>query len=202
MTLRSLLALSVLALASCGSVGVVGDDFGGPPRPRRAFPAQTLEGIVYARARFADHVAEFGEDLIEEASVVPIRLSMQVQGPGADVAQIVLQPSQMGLRLVLSDGAVLLPVEIDDVVESLDEEVAAKVRAASFRGGLLRGTPTEGYVFFGIKPSTEFAMSGRIIKHASRGVLRSLDVADALLAFKIAVGSDDTKSPFYVGIER
>lgn len=202
MVLRTLVAASLLVLAGCGSVGVEGAEFGGPPRAHRDFPPQTLEGIVYAQARFTDHATEFGADLIEEARVVPIRLKMQLRGRGANEAQILLNPARMGLRLVLPDGAVLAPVSLDDVAKVLDDDVAAKVRKAAFRGGLLHSDPTEGYLFFSLQPPTEFAMSGRVVRHAHQGVVRSLDVADSLLAFKIAIGGDDTQSPFYVGIER
>jgi hypothetical protein len=202
MTSRLLLVLSALAFASCSSVAVVGEELGGPPRDRRAYPPQTLEGIVYAQARYADHVAEFGQDLVEDAAVVPIRLRVQLRGQGAGEAQILLDPSRMNLRLVLADGAALQPVPFDDFAGVLDDEAAAAVRKLAFRGGLLEEQATEGYVFFALRPPAEFAMASRVVRHGDRGIVRSFDITSSLLAFDAAIGSGGQRRPFYVGIER
>ncbi|MCA8977475.1 MAG: hypothetical protein KDC98_22320, partial [Planctomycetes bacterium] len=159
MSVRMIVTLSLLVFAGCSSVGVEGVEFGGPPSAHRRFPALSPEGIVYGQARYADHVADLGVDLIEVARVVPVNLMVRLHRAGGAELHMV-DPSRMHLRMILSDGSVMESVGVDQVVADLDEEIAAKVRARSFRGGLLEEQPKEGYVFFGITPPTKFEMSG------------------------------------------
>ena len=163
------------------------------------FPAQSLEGIVYAQAAFdGDYDETFGTDLIERG-VVPVRVTMQLRGEGQASAQVLIKPGRMRARLYLLDGTALPHVPADRVAAALKEKPARRVRRHAFHGGLLGATPSEGYLFFSLQPQEAFEADGRIVRHADGSVERRLDLAHSLLAFDVMV--EDTPQPIYVGIQ-
>lgn len=200
MTSRICSALLLLVAGGCGGISVSGNEFGGPPKSFRGFPSLTLEGIVYAEARYTDHAADLGIDLVEYERVLPILLQVRLRGQGADEAQIVLKPARMDLRLVLPDGTVLRPAYVDDIASRQDEEIGKRIRSRAFKGGLLEQEPTEGYVLFALQPAEQFEVSGREIRHVRDGVVRTFDLAKSLLAFDLSIG-ESTITPFYVGVQ-
>lgn len=201
---RSHLLVLALLLAGCGSSGVQGEDFGGPPTALSGFPPQSIEGIVYAQARYADHARELGVDLLSSDGIIPIKLKVLLRGSGQQEAQIYLNPERMNLRMYLPDGTILRSLSTDDVVSQVSrEKVAQVIRDSAFRGDLLSTTGIEGYVFFRLRPRDEFEVDGRRLRHASRGVTHSMDLTDSLIAFDLSVETGgNLLQPFYVGIQR
>ena len=101
------------------------------------FPAQSLEGIVYAQAAFdGDYDETFATDLIERG-VVPVRVTMQLRGEGQESAQVLIKPGRMRARLYLLDGTALPHVPADRVAAALKEKPARRVRRHAFHGGLI-----------------------------------------------------------------
>lgn len=196
-------SLLLSLVSACGSVSVEGTDLGAPPSSLRGFQPQNFAGIVYAEARYADHETALDVDLVDEEQTVPIQLKVQMQGRGAQEAQIMLNPRRMDLRLLLPDGTEIRSVDSDGVAERQDDDVATLIRDRAFRGGLLQqGKPSEGFLFFPLQPDAEFDIEGRVIKHLSGGIVRSFDLADSLLAFNLSIGAAGEVQPFYVGIQR
>jgi len=200
--MRSLLPLLVAAgLAGCSSTpSIVASSPGVPSFAFDGFPAQSLEGIVYAQAAFdGDYEETFDADLVAYG-IVPIQVTMQLRGEGQDNAQILIKPGRMGARLYLLDGTALPMVPADQVAAALKEKAARRVRSAAFQGGLLGPEPTEGTLFFSLHPQNAFRTRGRKVVHMDRGIERELDLAHSLLAFDVTV--EDSPTPFFVGIQR
>ena len=197
--MRLLCALiSAFVFSGCASSSLVVSEVVGSTTAFDGFPAQSLEGILYAQAAFdGDYDETFGTDLIERG-VVPVRVTMQLRGKGQESAQILIKPGLMGARLYLLDGTALPPVPADRVAAALKEKHARRVRKHAFQGGLLGATPSEGYLFFALQPQEAFEADGRIVRHTDRGVVRRLDLAHSLLAFDVMV--EDAPQPIYVGI--
>ena len=195
------LLIAALGLAACGSSGaIVVTEVTQTAPTFDGFPAQALEGIVYAQAAFdGDYDETFLTDLVERG-IVPVRVTMQLRGEGQENAQILIKPGRMGARLYLLDGTALPHVSADQVAASLKEKSARLVRKHAFQGGLLGAMPNEGYLFFSLSPPEDFEAHGRTVLHRDGPIERSLDLAHSLLAFDVMI--ENTPKPFYVGIQR
>jgi len=193
--------VSALGFAGCASSdAIVVSEAADSANAFDGFPAQSLEGIVYAQAAFDGNYEDtFESDLIDRG-VVPVRVTMQLRGEGQEKAQIMIKPGRMGARLYLLDGTALAHVPADAVAAALAGKPARRVRELAFQGGLLGSTATEGYLFFSLQPAGDFQTYGRIVRHADGDVVRRLDLAHSLLAFDVMV--EDAPRPFYVGIQR
>ena len=190
-----------LCLASCASSkAIVAPGNAVADSGFDGFPAQSLEGIVYAQASFdADYEETFHVDLIDRG-ILPIHVNMQLRGEGQENAQILVRPGRMGARLYLLDGTVLEHVPADQITPSLKEKAAREVRRLAFQGGLLGSYAREGYLYFALVPEEDFDANGRSLVHTVDGIARSLDVTHSLFAFDVMV--EDQATPFYVGIQR
>lgn len=193
------MALIGLSLASCASTGDETFYLGGPPAEFLSYPAQNLEGIVYAKAKYPfNQESIFDVDLVEEIGVIPVQLEVRLQGKATDEAQILLDPNRMNLRLYLQDGVALPQVDVEEVVAELNKSKRDKVLLSKFEGGLLTTESIEGYVFFAMRPKDQFRVEGGQVVHASGRVSRSLEIDRSLLAFNVTI--DDLVRPFFVGI--
>lgn len=193
--------LFVGLLAACSSSGPKGDAIAVNPSGFEGFPAQTLESIVYAQARFyPDHERKLGVDLIDEEDIIPVALTVRLRGEDQDKAQIFLSAEQMGLALYLPDGTVLSPVDVEKVVDPLRDRDADRIRERSFQPGLLGPESQEGFVFFRLAPRGDFGVRGEKIDHVENGVSRPMILTGSLLTFNVTI--EDRLEPFYVGLQR
>jgi hypothetical protein len=188
-------------LASCASSGPTGSDLGGPPENFLAYPALSSEGIVNTKAEYAypsDQKDAFRTILLEEVSIIPVRLTVSLGGMGAEDAQIRLTTESMNLRLYLQDGTSFPQVDLDTFQEDLDDDELTSVRRNKFNSGHLSKEETSGFVFFAIPPGDSFEITGNQLVHSQKGITRRLDIDRSLLAFDIII--DDHPQPFFVGI--
>jgi hypothetical protein len=188
-------------LAACSSGGSKGDAIAVQRSDFVGFPAQTLESIVYAHARFpADHERLLGVDLIDEENIIPVALTVRLRGKDQEKAQIFLSAEQMGLTLYLPDGTALSPVDVERVVRPLRDRDADRIRAQAFQPGLLGPESDEGFVFFKLAPGKDFRVDGEKVLHVESGIARPMILTGSLLAFNVTI--EDHLEPFYVGLQR
>ncbi len=192
---------ALLLLAACGSTGPKGDDLGGPAPGFPGFPATTTEDIVYAEATYPkDSKAVFGVDLPGREQIVPIFLSVKLQGAGAGQRQILLDSDAIGALLYLQDGTALELLSVDQVAEAVGKRSAPLIRELGMTWGMLQSSGTKsGFLFFRLSPKKAFKVKGRSVVHASFGRKKTLDLANSLLSFTVTM--DNTPVPFFVGIE-
>jgi len=161
------------------------------------FPSSGSEGIVYVEARLdPGHASDLGTDLLEQG-IVPVTLSIQLRGKGADERVIRLEPDRWDMRLYLPDGTVVPGVSAEKAARKLDEEHAPAVRKRAFLPSLIGTQPSQGYLYFALD-SKRFQVDGRALHHREKKTSRPLRLADSLLAFNVTDG--DTVVPCYVGI--
>lgn len=204
MRIHGCLALLALALVGCGSSGVSGTELGPMPRGAQGFPAMTFGEFVYAQAAWVNHERDLDVDTVEEADVLPIELQVRLAGGGQQGAQILLDPDRANLRLYLPDGTVLPSVSMEDIEPRISRRKVDRVRDLSFKGGLLTEENRKGFVFFALEPGGKeaFEIDGRNLRHNTRGVVRSMDLADSVVAFELSVGTGGAQvQNFYVGIQ-
>lgn len=195
------LVMAGALLASCASSRPAGSDLGGPPEIFLAYPALSSEGIVNTKAEYAypsDQKEAFRTVLLEEVSIIPVRLTVSLGGAGAENAQLRLTTESMNLRLYLQDGVSFPQVDLDTFKDELDERELTSVRRNKFNSGHLSKAETSGFVFFSIPNTDAFEIDGNQIIHTSKGVTRRIDIDRSLLAFDIII--DDHPQPFFVGI--
>jgi hypothetical protein len=140
------------------------------------FPVRVATADFVLSARFMlDHALRFGADLGEDEAVLPIEVTIE---PLAQDVELDFDT----VCLVLSDGTTLRPVR------------ASKLRVASeFTENALRSLEhvpgrVDGrsrYFFFALEPASAFHVRGSQITHRSHGVMRRLELADALVALEL-----------------
>ncbi len=171
-----------------------------PPANFNGFPPQTLQGIVFASARWVpDHEELFGVDLISRAGVVPVAVTVRLRGQGQSEAQVLLNPERMDPELVLQDGTVLAAVGVEDVIARLPARYAATLRSRALKTGLVSANGEEGFLFFALEPQKSFDVDGTSVVHETEVGPRALSLVASLLTFGVVV--DGAVKPFYVGLQ-
>lgn len=161
------------------------------------FPSSGSEGIVYVEARLdPSHASDLGTDLLAR-SIVPVKLSLQLRGKGAEERIIRLEPDRWDMRLYLPDGTVVAGVSAEKAARGLDEDDAPAVQKRAFQPTLIGTQPSEGYLYFALDPK-RFRVDGRACTHREQKFTRPLRLADSLLAFNLTDG--DSVVPCFVGI--
>lgn len=202
MTPRWIPPLAVALLCACASSSLTSrDPLARPPSNFDGFPSQTLQGIVFASARYiAEHDEIFGVDLFAKARVIPIAVTIRLRGPGQDEAQALLNPERMDPRLFLQDGTPLAALSAEAVVARVAPRHAANVRAHALQSGLLSPDGREAFLFFALEPRERFRFDGESVEREQDGATRELDLRASLLAFNVTI--DGEPRPFYLGLQR
>src|SRR5687767_7320402 len=112
--------LAVLCACSAPSAGDKGSGVSGIRFD--PYPSQSLEGIVYIKARMArEHAEILKVDLLDKRGIVPVAVTLCLRGKDKlhdqENAQIRLDAAQANPRLFLQDGTALAPVEVEELVK-------------------------------------------------------------------------------------
>lgn len=165
------------------------------------FPAQKLDGLVFASARFDERYDEaFGLDLVRVADVLPIAVTVALRGPGQDEARAWLNPERFDPELVLADGTTLAALPPRIVAKRVAERFGERVESKGLETGLLSPRGTSGWLYFDLDAHGDFDVDGTTIEHSVGGRRRALAIDESLLTFAITL--DEHEQDFCVGVGR
>jgi hypothetical protein len=169
------------------------------------YPSQSLEGIVYIKARLPhEHAELFKVDLIDKYGIVPVAVTLCLRGKDKlhdqENAQIRLDAAQANPRLFLQDGTALAPIDVETLAKMLGEKAADRVQGRALAPGLLdkQEKAQERFLFFRLAPSKEFEVDGVRLVHTAGKVAREVDLSRSLLALDVTV--DERAQPLFVGL--
>lgn len=199
---RTLLGAAVALCAACAGAGrsdAPQDPLG--HAAARGFPAQKLDGLVFASARFDPRYDEvFGLDLVRVADVLPIAVSVKLRGPGQDEARAWLNPERWSPELVLADGTALAALPPRVVAERVAARHAARIEEHALATGLLSSRGVTGWLYFDLAAREGLEVAGARIEHSVDGRERRLAIDESLLAFDVSF--DGREQSFCVGVGR
>jgi hypothetical protein len=197
---RTLLGAAIAACAACAALDrspTPVSTLGSP----RIFPAQTLDGLVYARARWDErHDEAFGADLVRTADVLPLAVTIRLRGAGQDEARAWLDPERMAAELVLADGTTLPSLPARRVAERVSERTAERVERRALQTGLLSADRDAGWLYFDLTAKPGLELDGDEVEHELDGRTRRFAVDDSLLVFDVTF--DDREETHCVGVGR
>lgn len=198
---RTLIVLGLgLTLTSCSSSGPSRNTtFPTPPSKQEGFPGAITQDQIMAEAEFRrNHRDVFGEDLPDEQGTLPINLRIGTLHESA--SDTLIDRERFDLRLILEDGTVLGPVEVDAVMrESSKDGTRQKIRSKALNVGPLfqmleiRREGLDSYVYFKLPKGS--ALDGEELILASGQALR---ISRSLVTFQALVGGSMER--FYVGV--
>ncbi|MCK6448453.1 MAG: hypothetical protein L6Q99_18845 [Planctomycetes bacterium] len=199
---RSILGAAVVSCVACaGPLRTEAPPSVLPPSAAHGFPAQKLDGLVFASARFDEHYDEaFGLDLARAADVLPIAVTVALRGPGQDEARAWLNPERFAPELVLADGTTLAALPPRVVAKRVAERYGERVESKGLATGLLSPRGTSGWLYFDLGSHTDLELDGATIEHSAGGRTRALAIDESLVTFAITL--DDREQDFCVGVGR
>lgn len=199
--LRNLLALVLcLSVASCGSSGPSRNTtLPTPPSNLEGFPGAITQNQIMAEAEFRrNHRDVFGENLPNEQGTLPINLRIGTLDESA--SNTLIDRERFDLRLILEDGTVLAPREVDAVMRGSSKDgTRQKIRTKALDVGPLfqmleiRREGLDSYVYFKLPKGSE--MDGEELVLASGQALR---ISRSLVTFQALV--QGSMERFYVGV--
>jgi hypothetical protein len=191
----SWIAASLLLAAACIAPSPSGAPLIGAGR-FPPFPASVASASIEARAAFRlDHAETFGADLLRDANVIPIEVSL-----ASRQAAIGFEPADC--RLVLPDGCVLRPCDPSSIpartkftLERIASRAVAPAQLAPGQEFARRS------LFFALEPNSELHARDLEVLHLWGDVVRLLDLSRALLVLPLHSGDKLERVCVGIGVE-